>query len=206
MIPTVPPPLRHRLAETILAALHDEAARRELSALAGASEGALPLAWQGPDDPALAPALIARARRAVQALTDRPLVLPSGSLDETLEAAATLFDAGLYFEVHEALEPRWMSARGAEREGLQGLIQIAVGYQHLANGNLAGARSLLAEGAGRVSRARVDALETDAFLLGVRASLDRLSLVADSDVPRFPRRATSATGPAPTTSARTRED
>ena len=67
-----------------------------------------------------------------------------------LQAAGLLFDAGLHFEVHEVLEPHWAAAQGDARETLQGLIQIAVGYQHLANGNHAGARSLLVEGSGRL--------------------------------------------------------
>ena len=82
-----------------------------------------------------------RARRAHQALIHCPPLRAEPSLDETLAAAATLFDAGLHFEVHELLEPYWARGEGAERQALQGLIQIAVGYQHLANGNLGGARA-----------------------------------------------------------------
>src|SRR5439155_1354769 len=84
-----------------------------------------------------------RAECATRAMARLPLGSVEPSLAEALAQAAVLFDAGLAFEVHELLEPYWTCAHGDEREALQGLIQVAVGYQHLANGNLAGARSLL---------------------------------------------------------------
>jgi len=44
-----------------------------------------------------------------------------------LDVAARLYEAALYFEVHEWLEPHWVTACGPTRETLQGLIQTAVG-------------------------------------------------------------------------------
>jgi hypothetical protein len=187
VIPTLPLALRNRLAETILAALHDPAARRELAELAAATEGP-PRSWLAPAEDEHAPALIERARRASEVVTARPPASPVTSVDEALAAAAALFDAGLYFEVHELLEPHWMAAGGAERETLQGLIQVAVGYQHLANGNLAGARSLLADGSERLQRAAPATLDTSDFVRGARASVARLRAVTRADVPAFPRR------------------
>ena len=67
-----------------------------------------------------------------------------------LVSAALLFHAHLYFEVHELLEPYWLRAEGGDREALQGLIQVAVGFAHLANGNVGGARALLHDGCARV--------------------------------------------------------
>ena len=99
------------------------------------------------------------------------------------------FDAHLYFEVHELLEPAWREADGGEREALQGLIQIAVGYQHAANRNFAGARALLDEGRRRIEGRTLDALELEAFGRGVRHSLDRLLRLDWETVPSFPRQA-----------------
>jgi uncharacterized protein len=101
-----------------------------------------------------------------------------------LTAAARLFDAGLFFEVHEVLEPHWMVARDLERDALQGLIQIAVGWQHLANGNLPGARSLLADGAARLHGRRLLGVDFDRF---AQASLDAVDRVPDAVPPLFPR-------------------
>lgn len=171
MIPTLPLQARNRLAETILAALHDARAREELAALAGASEGAL----------------AERARRACQALAERPLGRPGGPLAEALAEAAALHDAGLFFEVHELLEPYWSRANGEARETLQGLIQVAVGYQHLANGNARGARALLEEGSGRLHGRTLAELALDGFARAVMETLDRLGDFDWKCVPRFPR-------------------
>ena len=67
--------------------------------------------------------------------------------------AALLAERGLFFEVHELLEPRWMRAEGAERVALQGLIQVAVAFHHAENGNRDGAVSLLTEGLAKLGAA-----------------------------------------------------
>jgi dTDP-4-amino-4,6-dideoxygalactose transaminase len=63
-----------------------------------------------------------------------------------------LFNAGRFFDAHEALEDVWREAHGEEREFLQGIIQIAVGLHHHSTGNLVAARSLLARGADKLAR------------------------------------------------------
>ncbi len=63
-----------------------------------------------------------------------------------------LFNAGHFFDAHEALEDVWRETKGEEREFLQGVIQIAVGLHHHATGNLEGARSLLARGGDKLAR------------------------------------------------------
>lgn len=40
----------------------------------------------------------------------------------------------------------WRRAKGSRRTLLHGLIQVAVGYEHLRRGNLKGMRSLLGQG------------------------------------------------------------
>src|SRR5262249_49158736 len=141
---------RNRLAELIIRALSEPVARAELTALAGDATAAE--RWLGRDGISNAPAFDARIRCAVDALRTAPVWQAPLTLEGALDAAATLFDASLYFETHEVLEPTWRDTRGRLRETLQGLIQIAVGYQHLANGNAAGARSLFADGAARLRR------------------------------------------------------
>jgi hypothetical protein len=184
VIPTLPLRPRNRLAETVLSALHDPAARRELVALStepGARQ------WLAPDDVRWAPALAARARAAAAALDAQPLLAHTADLGQALAAAAALFDAGLHFEVHELLEPHWAAAAGETREALQGLIQVAVGFQHLANGNRAGARSLLEEGAARLRRGRLPGLALDDFARGAATAAGQLAAGAAVPVPVFPR-------------------
>jgi Domain of unknown function (DUF309) len=67
-------------------------------------------------------------------------------VDWVLCVASALFNAQLFFEVHEILEPYWGRAEGALQSFLQGLIQVAVGFYHRANGNWRGAFALLGEG------------------------------------------------------------
>lgn len=46
----------------------------------------------------------------------------------------------------------WAGVRGPSRDFFQGLIQVAVGYYHLGNGNLAGAESMMRRALKRFER------------------------------------------------------
>jgi len=184
VLATLPLRVRNRLASTIVAALGDEHARCELRALAADDTTARD--WLAPDEGQWMAALRERARRAAGALADRPALRPDADLGQTLQAAGLLFDAGLHFEVHEVLEPHWMAAAGDTREALQGLIQIAVGFQHLANGNRAGARSLLVEGSGRLHQRRLAGVELDPFARAAVVAAERVEAGEPIAVPSFP--------------------
>ena len=202
----LPLPLRNRLAELILESLHDAKARSVLSALVRfcdeRGQAAAP-----PEVAAEFPAALGReyrrfqeelcdrARRAWAVVRDRPLTGPEPGLGEVLDQAAALFDARLFFEVHELLEPYWVRADGATREALQGLIQIAVGFQHLANANVEGARMLLAEGSARAEGKKLAGRDLAEFVSAVRVSLDAIRALGEDasrkfdwpKVPRLPR-------------------
>jgi Domain of unknown function (DUF309) len=185
VIPTLPLRARNRLAEAILQALHDPAARRRLQALA---DGAIGEEWLDAAPPVGAPLLRLRAQRAMEALARLAPASAEPGLVETLEQAAALFDAGLGFEVHELLEPHWVRASGEARNTLQGLIQIAVGYQHLANGNVVGGQALLQEGSDRIRGRRLAGVDFDPFARAVADTLPRvIAAAADVTRPGFPR-------------------
>jgi predicted metal-dependent hydrolase len=57
---------------------------------------------------------------------------------------------GRWFDAHEELEAEWKATRGAEREFLQGLVHVTVGWHHAANGNLRGAGGQLEKAARRL--------------------------------------------------------
>ena len=180
---TLPLPLRNRLADLVLDALHDDEARRGLEALAAVcadpralDAAAPPVAFpvelfdRGPDGWRIksdyrehAAPFAERATRAAHALAERPLAPADPPLETVLDQAAALLAADLFFEAHEILEPHWMRAEGATRQALQGLIQVAVGYQHLANGNLGGARALLHDGAAKLLGQRLAGRDLDTF-------------------------------------------
>jgi uncharacterized protein len=50
-----------------------------------------------------------------------------------------LFNAGAYFEAHEALEDAWNAEQGKIRELYRGILQIAVVYLHITRRNYQGA-------------------------------------------------------------------
>lgn len=212
---TLPLPLRNRLADLILEAFHDPRAREGLEAMttvcadpgAFGSGRALPEAFPsdlferragaltiksgfGPHQAELCE----RAGRAWGLLRGRPLDPRDAPLDTALAAAAALFDAGLYFEVHELLEPYWIRADGSAREALQGLIQVAVGLHHLAGGNVSGARALLHDGCAKLIGRRLEGVDLDGFAAEVRRCLARIAslgataaaLLDWTAVPRFP--------------------
>jgi hypothetical protein len=171
--------VRNRLAELILDAFDRPESRLALGALAdlcrGADRGAgaeavqrlCGLGWLEPSgtgrlrlrgvDQAHEAALCERVMAAEALLRTLPARSdPSGgeSLAGLLGRAALLADAGLYFEVHELLEPAWLRAEGGVRVGLQALIQIAVALHHAVHGNYPGAASLLGEGLAKLEVAR----------------------------------------------------
>jgi uncharacterized protein len=55
-----------------------------------------------------------------------------------------LFNAGEYFEAHEALENAWRAEPGQSRELYQGILQVAVTYLHIQRGNYGGATKVAA--------------------------------------------------------------
>jgi len=69
-----------------------------------------------------------------------------------LEDGIIFFNAGRYFEAHEAWEDLWRPARGPLRLFYQGLVQAAVGMHHLSRGNLNGARAQLAKSLSRLEQ------------------------------------------------------
>jgi len=212
---TLPLPLRNRLAELILDAFHDPRAREGLEAMttvcadSGAFEHGRALPEAFPSDlferragaltiksgfgPHQAE-LCERAGRAWRLLRGRPLDLRDAPLDAALDGAAALFDAGLYFEVHELLEPYWIRADGSAREALQGLIQVAVGFHHLTGGNVSGARALLHDGCAKLIGRRLEGADLDGFAAEARRCLERIAplgaaaaaLFDWTAVPRFP--------------------
>jgi hypothetical protein len=158
--------LRNRLAEMILDAFDHEGPRQTLEALAafGRSEEVgdpaaarlLALGWFEAAGPGRVRILGAHrahrdalGRRAIAALGALGALGPGPA--NLLARAARLADAGLYFEVHELLEPAWMRAEGDERLALQGLIQVAVAFHHAEHDNRAGAVSLLTEGLAKLA-------------------------------------------------------
>ncbi len=100
-------------------------------------------------------------------------------MSETFERAARLFDAGRFFEAHEAWEERWrVATEKAERDFLQGLIQVAAAFHKLLEMKSADAASrLLAKGLTKLDACPLHPPEMDlsAFREGLRACASDLA-------------------------------
>jgi len=185
----LPLPIRNRLNDLILAAFDDPGEGDMVAALENfcrgrspdrvlafdffqrASDGVIRLSpWAEPHRAAICER--ARGYREVLSRAER---LPAQEVSDPMIRAGLLFEARCYFEVHEILEPLWMRADGSKRQALQGFIQVAVGFQHLSNGNVMGARLLLQEGRDRL-RASGSALDLPlgGWIEGVTRCLDEI--------------------------------
>lgn len=100
---------------------------------------------------------------ASNAARNRPL-LTDAALEARLGelyAAIDQFNRGWYFEAHETLEGLWLVAPEPDRTFLQGIIQLAAAFVHLARGERTGFMKLLDAAEGRLrpfapGRHRVD--------------------------------------------------
>jgi len=137
----------------------------------------------------LAPYARDRARRFAAALG---WLADDGHVGDALAAARAAWDAGLFFEVHELLEPEWLRAEGPRKTALQGLILAGAGLHHLVGANRAGAAGLLRDCARRLAESpRLDACDLSAFGRGMaelaaHIADGRVSGPQDvTDLPRF---------------------
>jgi predicted metal-dependent hydrolase len=157
-------------------------------------EGAALFEADGALSPALAPLapyLRDRARRFAAA---RGWIREAAVEEDALECALAAWDAGLFFEVHELLEPVWAEERGPERELLEGVIMAAVGLHHLCDGNRAGASDLLRASAEKLAGAPpARSLDLERFAreleeLGAEVASGRIETAGDVEsVPRLER-------------------
>lgn len=169
-IPGFPLPLRNALATLACEAFADAAARDALAWLAdprdappaAAADRLAALHLVDPGARALlavhaawAGAIRTHATRALRAAgTERARAgATRDAVEGAIVQAAALWNEGLFFEVHEVLEAVWQRETGDRRQALQGLIQVAVAWHHLAHGNPRGARTLLREGRARLAAA-----------------------------------------------------
>jgi hypothetical protein len=206
----LPLPLRNRLAELVLESFEPGEARATLCALTralGADGCTLDAAdadrllalgwfeWVAPGRVRLlgayrahGPSLAERSSRAVLAVEDWR-DRGTGGMAPLLDRAAALANRGLFFEVHELLEPVWFRAREPLRTALQGLIQIAVAFHHVENGNREGARSLLVLGEAKLREAGAELpLDTSGWLVELGAALAMLAAGGSPTlIPRWPR-------------------
>jgi thiamine biosynthesis lipoprotein len=130
----------------------------------------------GPDQPALSPEELERLALGIAQFNDRR-----------------------FYECHDTLEELWTGLRGGARDLVQGLIQLAVGFYHLGNGNHAGAVRLFDRGLRRLSAypdacAGLDLGSLRAAIAPWRAAAERGGALPEGGPPLI---GSAAQGPAP---------
>jgi predicted metal-dependent hydrolase len=86
-----------------------------------------------------------------------------------------LFNAGRYFECHEAWEEVWKRATSAEKLFFQGMIQAAVAILHAESGNPRGARSTWAK-----ARAKLEPLPAEHMGIALAELRDAVEMFVTS--------------------------
>jgi predicted metal-dependent hydrolase len=113
------------------------------------------------------------------------------NLRNSLERGVALFNAGRYWEAHEAWEEAWLELENEEKLFLQGLIQVAAGYHKATVQNQPrGCVSLLASALEKLEPLPADFLgvETRAFLPAVRETLSEAKRWLVGELPGLDRR------------------
>ena len=72
--------------------------------------------------------------------------------DSRFELGMKLFNSCQWYKSHDVFEEIWHETGGAERQLIQGILQVAVAQVHLENSNLNGATILYGEALGRLKR------------------------------------------------------
>jgi hypothetical protein len=67
---------------------------------------------------------------------------PRAPVPPELHEGIVLFNAGDYFEAHEAWESLWRQSTGLEKTFSQGLIQLAAAFHHYSHGHYGAARRM----------------------------------------------------------------
>ncbi len=99
------------------------------------------------------------------------LGLPEGGTYR-LAAGVSLFNAALFHECHDALEPLWLEAEGPLKMGLQGLILMAGGFHHHQVQNAPGMAGLFEDAVEALGEGR--GLATPWGTVGYGPALDRV--------------------------------
>ena len=98
------------------------------------------------------------------------------ALPPALRQGVEEFNHAHFFEAHDTLEDLWRDTSGPLRLFYQGLIQLAVGFYHLSNGNRRGALNLLEKGLAKLEAYQpvCQNIDVDSLCHEARIWLDRV--------------------------------
>jgi predicted metal-dependent hydrolase len=114
-----------------------------------------------------------------------------GSLtpEELLQLGIDLYNAGHYWNAHEAWEEVWLESERGLRNFYQGLIQVSAAFVHVTRNRYPGGVKLLGSGIEKLDLYRADFMGLDLASLrtGARAALARLLELGEAHIAEFDR-------------------
>ncbi len=95
-----------------------------------------------------------------------------------LEQGIFFFNAGQYFEAHEAWEDLWRADEGPLRLFYQGLVQAAAGFHHLTRQNPVGGRNQISKSLAKLDQfpPGTSGIDLEQFRRDLRKVLDHMDL------------------------------
>ena len=115
--------------------------------------------------------------------------LGSLSADELLQLGIDLYNAGHYWNAHEAWEEVWLESERSLRAFYQGLIQVTAAFVHVTHNRYPGAVKLLGEGIAKLEAYPqiMMGIDLHALLTGARECRQQLLLLGEAGVKDFDR-------------------
>jgi predicted metal-dependent hydrolase len=115
--------------------------------------------------------------------------LGSLSPEELLQLGIDLYNAGHYWNAHEAWEEVWLESERGMRGFYQGLIQVSAAFVHVTRNRYPGGVKLLGEGVEKLEKypASFMSVELGPFVDGARAARARLIELGEARISEFDR-------------------
>ena len=115
--------------------------------------------------------------------------LGSLSPEELLQLGVDLYNAGHYWNAHEAWEEVWLESERGLRNFYQGLIQVSAAFVHVTRNRYPGGVKLLGAGIEKLERYRGDFMGLDlaSLIVGTRAARESLLELGEARIGEFDR-------------------
>lgn len=120
---------------------------------------------------------------------EREAYLGSQTPEALLRLGADLYNAGYYWNAHEAWEEVWLEADRGLRNFYQGLIQVSAAFVHITNNRYPGGVRLLSSGIAKLENYRPATLgvELSTFLEEAKAARDQVVALGENGLRQFDR-------------------
>jgi uncharacterized protein len=120
---------------------------------------------------------------------EREEYLGSLSAEELLQLGVDLYNAGHYWNAHEAWEEVWLEAEHGMRAFYQGLIQVTAAFVHVTRNEYPGSIRLLQSGIAKLEGypASFMGIELSPLIEGARRSRMQLMMLGEKRIAEFDR-------------------